>query len=1350
MKKHLSRFLSILLTVAFMTTSLPLNASALEVSGTDIVLEAADSTESDVVVTEDDPASVPSDEIVSVDDTLMTETVVEESTIIDNDKVSEIDEEIVEEIVAEDIVSENEITPDRAGGEKPDVSLLREGADPASITLYGLPEKDLGSDAYGQVYTYSANGKTYTVLYIYGTAEHASIDLSDYGYGKYIISSEVYGDFAKNTITDLVMDDNIESILTDRIFFQMTELSHVRLSNTLKKLASTTFEECTSLTEITIPASVEESGSGTFDRCSSLDTVNFAEGMVEIPAHIMEPNGSAPNYAKTVNLPSTVKIIGEQAFCNQVYLERVNFAPGTVLLKIENKAFYNTNLSDINLPKFAGKWYELGDTKKKFPKPPTISGLAFADIKNSDFETLIIPEGVGQLGELVTKQNKFKKIYLPKSIVKNGFAIDTFNNIGTTMKTITDIYYAGSKSDFLKALNQSDAQAIQDGYGIPEWYKYMRFGQAAVPVSGISVPSENLSMIKYKDDITDGDKEIIELTITPQAHIGTKYAVSSSDETVVEASLGSEDSDGRLPLTLTYHKKTGTAQVTVSGGQASARITVSIKDKDAAEMPYITGSGKDPGDAYTLNTSASNAQIFYYINNSSTKTSFLTAPSNYTVSAKTGIYKAAMGAEYTDPIIVGKDLTATNHWVHAVVFKNGLKISDELVRELPYAEEDKAGDVDAKDLADLGGVDHIPSGLWVPDRQLNDIDRNIYTGIAFTIPSLRVYYGNKLLTLKKDYTLSYKQNTKVSSASNKPTVTVMLTGDYSGSRTYDFTISPLSVTEDMVTYVHPNLSVKMSKGAPVPQTPDLKIKVADKQLKAGIDYSVLYKTSSSTFSPTVTGPGNYQASVTFDGNYSGNLLINNAVNIIGPSSVSIEKVTVSKIPDQNIKDYLGYDVKPVVKLTYKGTELIEDTDYTLSYSHNYKEAGTGFITITGQNGYSGVRTIPFKINGIKLDKNNLTAVLLASYSYRGSPIDPTTYPSYSATCDGVPLTKNTDYTYTLSKNVNAGTATLTIFGKGIYEGKVSFNFTIKKTDLTDSGTIKVRDISGTPWNDSSQFYTFIQKGVTPAILIYDENRDDYLTSADYSIKYMNNKQVASYDAMKGSKDVAPAVIITGKGNYAGTITRKFTISKSNIGKLRMELDDMVYTKSSNKYPRKVTILDSNGIALKEKTDYTLGNSSGIVYTYDEDTSITRIEGKGKNAVTKTYFRYKDDPVEKDDIIPAETVIRVSAAGIGNYTGNISNTFTVAGDSIKNMRFTLLEKEYAYTGKPIILSKDKIKVEIKSGKYWASVDDPADAARYFDIIDYSNNVNRGTAKVTIRAKNGYAGKTTLSFKIKARN
>ena len=65
----------------------------------------------------------------------------------------------------------------------------------------------------------------------------------------------------------------------------------------------------------------------------------------------------------------------------------------------------------------------------------------------------------------------------------------------------------------------------------------------------------------------------------------------------------------------------------------------------------------------------------------------------------------------------------------------------------------------------------------------------------------------------------------------------------------------------------------------------------------------------------------------------------------------------------------------------------------------------------------------------------------------------------------------------------------------------------------------------------------------------------------------------------------------------------------------------------------------------------------------------------------------------------------------------------------------------YTGEALILDKEELKIRI--GKTELTSDD-------FELIDYKNNVNKGTAQVTVRGVGDYAGTKVFKFKSEAQS
>ncbi len=73
--------------------------------------------------------------------------------------------------------------------------------------------------------------------------------------------------------------------------------------------------------------------------------------------------------------------------------------------------------------------------------------------------------------------------------------------------------------------------------------------------------------------------------------------------------------------------------------------------------------------------------------------------------------------------------------------------------------------------------------------------------------------------------------------------------------------------------------------------------------------------------------------------------------------------------------YTGKAITPAVTLTHEGNKLVQNKDYTVTYSNNVK-SGTATITITGMGNYTGTITKSFTIKAAAVSKpqNNTTSI----------------------------------------------------------------------------------------------------------------------------------------------------------------------------------------------------------------------------------------------------------------------------------------------------------------------------------------------------------------------------------------
>ena len=138
--------------------------------------------------------------------------------------------------------------------------------------------------------------------------------------------------------------------------------------------------------------------------------------------------------------------------------------------------------------------------------------------------------------------------------------------------------------------------------------------------------------------------------------------------------------------------------------------------------------------------------------------------------------------------------------------------------------------------------------------------------------------------------------------------------------------------------------------------------------------------------------------------------------------------------------YNGAAQTPAITVKDGSRTLTSGTDYTVAYKDN-TSVGTAQVTVTGKGSYTGTVTKEFTITNA--DIAGCTVSLNAdSYVYNGTAKTPSV-----TVKDGTDTLKSgTDYTVTYADNTNAGTARVTVTGRGNYTGTVTKNFTIQKAD----------------------------------------------------------------------------------------------------------------------------------------------------------------------------------------------------------------------------------------------------------------------------------------------------------------
>lgn len=292
-----------------------------------------------------------------------------------------------------------------------------------------------------------------------------------------------------------------------------------------------------------------------------------------------------------------------------------------------------------------------------------------------------------------------------------------------------------------------------------------------------------------------------------------------------------------------------------------------------------------------------------------------------------------------------------------------------------------------------------------------------WTGKALK-PEVTVTFNGVTLENGTDYKVAYENNVAPGTA----TVTVTGKKYYTDSKQATFTIAPADLSAATVTVKNPSYTWNGAALTPLPT-----VLLGEKKLKAERDYTVSYKDNVAlgTATVTVTGKGNYTGSQT-------------ATFTVTPRPM--ESCKIAWIASQT---YTGKAIKPAPEVTYKGETLKAGTDYTVSYKNN-KAAGTATVTVKGMGVYAGTKERTFTIKALSIARCDFSALKDATSTGKAIAPKPT------VKFGGKKLKAGTDYAVSCENNKAVGKATVTITGKGNFNGtkKLSFKILPKGIALT--------------------------------------------------------------------------------------------------------------------------------------------------------------------------------------------------------------------------------------------------------------------------------------------------------------
>lgn len=333
---------------------------------------------------------------------------------------------------------------------------------------------------------------------------------------------------------------------------------------------------------------------------------------------------------------------------------------------------------------------------------------------------------------------------------------------------------------------------------------------------------------------------------------------------------------------------------------------------------------------------------------------------------------------------------------------------------------------------------------------------------------------------------------------------------------------------------------------------------------------------------------------------------------------SINKDNTEIRLESDTHTYTGYIIQPRAEIYSDGKLLSQDTDYEIVYSDNI-DVGTANIKIYGIGDYYGELEREFTII-----PKNIKDVLISGIpfqTYKGTAITPD-IDAYPDATYKTHLVNGADYTLTYSNNINAGTALVTVKGKGNYEGEMTLDFIIYPADIKYDVTIP-----------SVSRVTYSGKAVTPKVSPHIDGYSIVLNK-DYTVSYSNNVKIGQASiTIKGiGGNVTGTKVINFQIVPAANKLTSYGVSKKTSLRLKWTKSSgitgykiYVYDTSKKIYVRKKTITNPNTVLYTIK-----GLKPGITYSFKIATFV-RINGVD-------YISYLSDGTLLAMTVPANSKI----------------------------------------------------------------------------------------------------------------
>lgn len=418
-------------------------------------------------------------------------------------------------------------------------------------------------------------------------------------------------------------------------------------------------------------------------------------------------------------------------------------------------------------------------------------------------------------------------------------------------------------------------------------------------------------------------------------------------------------------------------------------------------------------------------------------------------------------------------------------------------------------------------------------------------------------------------------------------------------------------------------------------------------------------------------------------------------------------------------------------------DAYKDYDYTISFSNNTK-IGLATANIKGINDYSGTVPVPFKIVypynklTVQIGKKGNWQTSSDNIHYTYNPKDPEENKPLVQlyyTAEGTLPEEQWElidvdfYGVTYEGYNHAGDAKILIGtpGNADYEGILTGNprtvyYTLDKIQIGgDDSPVALQMERRLQYTGNA----ITAENGLELVLMYDGY--ELVKGTDYTVGYENNLN-ASTDQAKGK------VAITGKGNFEGGRVEEFEILRMLISSptdIAVNIPKITYTGTSEKPRLQISQTTGRTRILVENTDYE------IVEYRD-----------GANRCSKDPFS-------------AVGSYFVIVKGLGNYDGIREIPYEIIERGMNDgVEVTFENSEYCPVigGVPNCVYDGKEHKPVVRVRYNGIVlNGPEQTAMTPDYtLDYTNNVNAGTATIIITGENSFNGTKEVTFQIQQKD